>query len=438
MFQETLLAGNMHSYFPLSEQFNTQFEPEYCGPGTLTTVLNTLKIDPRKRWKGIWRWYSDDNLHCTNPKLLMEGLCLEEFGILARCNGAFVQIFRPVETLNEHELLKDQIQFLASSTIPAIDSLHSKVIIHEDNNLYCTHTNEIEVHSSTYNTFRIACIACSRKNSMILAVNLSRKFLNQTGSGHFSPICGYHNESNSTLLLDISRYKYPPYWINTNTLYNSLIPFDLEARKKRGFLVISKAVCKDVQGPICRAIHDPINMKRMQEYFKSFYKQKCNCESIGGMMKTMLEGKNMDKTVLDEIKVLLFNYTHDIEKRSEANNGLKKLTIELSKLGTLHDQIKGFINTSHNNSIIKLIQEMYSGKVEDVLSMFALSLPLGVIEQLLPNTHQWNRYKLENIQSRTLYKEIILLREMLGIMGEHLTDRGFYDSKYVQLHKYNP
>jgi glutathione gamma-glutamylcysteinyltransferase len=432
-----MLSNNMHSYFALSEQFNTQCEPEYCGPGTLITILNTLKIDPRKQWKGIWRWYSDENLHCTNTELLKKGLSLEEFGILAKCNGAFVQVFRPIETLNEHKLVRDQIAFVASSTIPAIDPLHSKVIIHEDSNPYCTHINDIQVHSSTYNTFRTACIACSRKNSMLLAVNLSRKFLNQTGNGHYSPICGYHNESNSTLLLDIARYKYPPYWINTNTLYDALIPFDLEARNKRGFLVISKGVRKDTQGPICRGIHDPTNMRTMQEYLKSFYKQRHYCRTIGEMMKTILEEKNINEKVLNELKVLLFSYIHDIEKRKEANNALKEITTKLKTLGSLYNQIKEFINTSRNNSIIQLVKEVYLGEVADVLSLFVLALPLGVIDQLLPDTQQWNAYKLEHIHSRILYGEIIILREMLGIMGEHLNEHGFYDSRYVRLHKYN-
>jgi glutathione gamma-glutamylcysteinyltransferase len=52
----------MESYFPLSEQFITQFAPPTCGPTTLAMVLNTLGIDPQKGWKGIWRWTTEENL----------------------------------------------------------------------------------------------------------------------------------------------------------------------------------------------------------------------------------------------------------------------------------------------------------------------------------------------------------------------------------------
>jgi hypothetical protein len=36
-------------------------------PGGLTTlamVLNSLRIDPMRTWKGAWRWYNEQNLAC--------------------------------------------------------------------------------------------------------------------------------------------------------------------------------------------------------------------------------------------------------------------------------------------------------------------------------------------------------------------------------------
>lgn len=56
----------MENYFPLSEQFVTQSEPAYCGPASLTMVLNALKVDPQKTWKGIWRWFNEEVLHCSS------------------------------------------------------------------------------------------------------------------------------------------------------------------------------------------------------------------------------------------------------------------------------------------------------------------------------------------------------------------------------------
>ena len=43
---------------------STQSEPAYCGLSTLVIVLNTLNVDPRRAWKGPWRWYEESMLNC--------------------------------------------------------------------------------------------------------------------------------------------------------------------------------------------------------------------------------------------------------------------------------------------------------------------------------------------------------------------------------------
>ena len=51
-----LKDGNLEVYFRLAEQFRTQDDPAFCGLSTLTMVLNSLAVDPKKVWKGVWRW----------------------------------------------------------------------------------------------------------------------------------------------------------------------------------------------------------------------------------------------------------------------------------------------------------------------------------------------------------------------------------------------
>ena len=70
LFKQALMAGTMENYFKLAEQFTTQAEPAYCGPASLIMVLNSLQIDPNKTWKGIWRWYSEEILHCTSHEVM--------------------------------------------------------------------------------------------------------------------------------------------------------------------------------------------------------------------------------------------------------------------------------------------------------------------------------------------------------------------------------
>jgi glutathione gamma-glutamylcysteinyltransferase len=42
----------------------TQPEPAYCGLTTLVIILNALAVDPRRLWKGPWRWYEEKMLNC--------------------------------------------------------------------------------------------------------------------------------------------------------------------------------------------------------------------------------------------------------------------------------------------------------------------------------------------------------------------------------------
>ena len=86
----------MENYFKLAEQFTTQADPAYCGPASLIMALNSLQIDPNKTWKGIWRWFTEEGLHCTSHEIMRNGMSLEEITQLARCNGLHTMTFKPM------------------------------------------------------------------------------------------------------------------------------------------------------------------------------------------------------------------------------------------------------------------------------------------------------------------------------------------------------
>jgi glutathione gamma-glutamylcysteinyltransferase len=52
MLKECLAEGTCSSFFSLADQLQTQSEPTFCGLSTLASVLNSLGIDPRHKWKG--------------------------------------------------------------------------------------------------------------------------------------------------------------------------------------------------------------------------------------------------------------------------------------------------------------------------------------------------------------------------------------------------
>ena len=82
-------SGGLEGFFDLIAQFHTQNEPAYCGLATLTMALNSLKVDPGRPWKGVWRWYDESLLDCCKDlrEVQLDGISLEEFVCLAVCNG---------------------------------------------------------------------------------------------------------------------------------------------------------------------------------------------------------------------------------------------------------------------------------------------------------------------------------------------------------------
>jgi glutathione gamma-glutamylcysteinyltransferase len=211
LFRESMDEGYAEGFFPLTGNFTTQSEPAYCGPGsckytcislyifddvciTLFTivamVLNALEVDPKRKWKGVWRWYSDELLHCCSSvdDVKKNGITFDTFACLARCHAS-VDVKRANEfTLEEFE--KD-IEQVTSST------------------------------------------------DQFLVLSFSRKTLGQTGDGHFSPIGAYNAANKSVLIMDTARYKYPIYWCPLEAVYESMNPIDKETGHPRGYFLLS-------------------------------------------------------------------------------------------------------------------------------------------------------------------------------------------------------
>lgn len=193
-FESALALGGLENFFVLAPQFQTQNEPAFCGLATLAMALNALGIDPGRVWKGVWRWYDESLLGCCKALVDVEkeGIVLEEFVCLARCNGAEVDVVR-VE-----------------------DSVSCEALRH--------------VVKST----------CSRRD-VVLAASYSRKALGQTGDGHFSPIGGFDPACDMVLLLDVARFKYPPHWIPLSLLHDAMRRTDATTGKPRGWVRLSRA-----------------------------------------------------------------------------------------------------------------------------------------------------------------------------------------------------
>ncbi|CAH9074525.1 unnamed protein product [Cuscuta epithymum] len=192
LFMDATQNGTMEGFFKLISYFQTQSEPAYCGLASLSMVLNALSIDPGRKWKGPWRWFDESMLDCCEPleKVKAKGISFGKVVCLARCAGAKVEAFRTSQT--------------------SIDD------------------------------FRKYLIACSTSDDCHLISSYHRGAFKQTGTGHFSPIGGYHAGRDMALILDVARFKYPPHWVPLPLLWEAMDTVDEATGLHRGFMLVSR------------------------------------------------------------------------------------------------------------------------------------------------------------------------------------------------------
>lgn len=177
----------------------TQAEPAYCGVSTLVMVLNALAVDPRKTWKGPWRWYTESMLNCCVDldEMKETGISLRTFACLARCQGVDVTVV-----------------YASDSTL---DDFRNAV------RLACV--EDISPSEDTVGPFLVA--------------SYNRKALQQTGTGHFSPIAAYDEESDMSLVCDTARFKYGAHWVPLPLLFEAMSSEDPETGRSRGYVLMS-------------------------------------------------------------------------------------------------------------------------------------------------------------------------------------------------------
>ncbi|CAO2161506.1 unnamed protein product [Urochloa humidicola] len=192
LFSEALEGGTMEGFFSLASCFQTQSEPAFCGLASLVVVLNALAIDPGRRWKGPWRWFDESMLDCCAPldKVKAEGITFGKVACLAHCAGADVRPFR---------------------------------------------ANQVTVYD-----LRRHLIRCTSSRDCHLIASYHRRHLKQTGTGHFSPVGGYHARQDMALILDVACFKYPPHWVPLPLLWEAMNTIDESTELLRGFMLISR------------------------------------------------------------------------------------------------------------------------------------------------------------------------------------------------------
>jgi hypothetical protein len=77
-------------------------------------------------------------------------------------------------------------------------------------------------------------------DGQFVLVNFLRAKLGQVGGGHWSVLAAYDAQSDSVLMLDVAKYKYPPAWIPVSTLRQAIDTLDTTSNQPRGLVLVSQ------------------------------------------------------------------------------------------------------------------------------------------------------------------------------------------------------
>lgn len=185
-------------YVPLSIHFVTQKNQAYCGVASMVMVLNALEIPaPEAKEYSPYHMFTQDNFFdnektqkVKSPEIISrQGMTLDELGGLLESYGVKTKVYHASDTNIQEfrQIIADNLQETGNFVI----------------------------------------------------LNYLRKSIGQEKGGHISPIAAYNKETDRFLILDVSRYKYPPVWVKAEELWQAIATVDSDGGKTRGFVIVS-------------------------------------------------------------------------------------------------------------------------------------------------------------------------------------------------------
>lgn len=184
-------------FWPLMFQFTYQQNRTYCTIASSVMVLNALDIPaPIDQNFMPYRTFTQNNFFTPE-----------------------VQNFMPMSQLKKSGATINQVGHALSTFPVSVQIVHANTV--------------------TANEFRSLAKQAIAHGAYLL-VNFSRTALGQDGTGHMSPIGAYDEISDRFLILDVSRFRYPPFWVKTNDLWKAMHTIDQGAHVYRGFLIVAR------------------------------------------------------------------------------------------------------------------------------------------------------------------------------------------------------
>ncbi|CAL5382382.1 unnamed protein product [Camellia sinensis] len=183
---EAFQAGSAKGFVHVFGSYVALSEPGLYGLASISTVLNALR--PTGSWRCCFEFLLDS---CdTFEKVIAEGLGFGKLAFLAHCNGAKVEVF--------------------------------------------------QTNLCTIDDFRNYVLKCATSTDYHMVSYFDRSHFKQIGGSHISPIGAYHGGRDLVLVMDVSRFEYPPFWIPLTLLWQAMTSIDKATGNHMGFMVLTR------------------------------------------------------------------------------------------------------------------------------------------------------------------------------------------------------
>lgn len=196
---ERLLASEpLNDYIALATYLEYEHIQTFCAPATMAGVLNSLDVErPQPLRIYPFELFTQDSIFTEEnqavkayAKVEHEGMTLEEIGTFLTNLGVEAEVHYA------DKLDTDALRQIAQDTLADPDAR--------------------------------------------LMVNYTREVIGQIGAGHVSPIGAYHEDSESLLVLDVAKYKYPPSWLTLDEMLAAMQAVDSGSGLSRGLVVVRR------------------------------------------------------------------------------------------------------------------------------------------------------------------------------------------------------
>ncbi|NJL86544.1 MAG: glutathione gamma-glutamylcysteinyltransferase [Leptolyngbyaceae cyanobacterium SM1_1_3] len=183
-------------YVPLASQFVTQQNQAFCGIASTVMILNALGIPAPEAPEWERQYFTQENIFNPATEAVIERSLIERQGLtLAELAGIISSYPVTVEVLYGAEVTLDE--------------------------------------------FRQAIATNLAEGDNFVVVNYLRRAIGQETGGHISPIAAYDADTDRFLILDVSRYKYPPVWVEAEALWQATDTIDSVSERSRGVVLVS-------------------------------------------------------------------------------------------------------------------------------------------------------------------------------------------------------